>query len=204
MRLDFGVIAEHLEDVVHSLAYHEALIDISRLLKRRAIRTAIVEHYGEPAWALIEGQLEDVAIGEREQLYVIDRLADKVRRNGQVVGLGLNMITPLIQLTGLTTIAARFGYMPTVRAIGTIYASSSPYANVLALQAESVFLAHRAVSSRRRCSRRRSAPACGRTPSTASPSARRARFCGGRIRRSSAATSWRSRRCRWSSTRSPT
>jgi hypothetical protein len=146
LRLDFGVIAEHLEDVVHSLAYHEALVDIGRLLKRRTIRKTILDLYGEPVWTLIQGQLNYVAVGEREQLYAIDRFADRIRRNSQVVGLGGNLVTPLIQLTGLAPIAARAGYGPTRRAIAKLYASSSPIANVRALQRESTFLTHRAVS----------------------------------------------------------
>jgi hypothetical protein len=64
MRKDFGVIFEHVNQVIHDLAYHEYLIDANRLLRAGAIDGAIREHYGPEVLGVMRDVLKDVAAGE--------------------------------------------------------------------------------------------------------------------------------------------
>ena len=43
VRLDFGVMFEHIQGVIHDLSHHEVLIDIGRILGQRDLQQTILE-----------------------------------------------------------------------------------------------------------------------------------------------------------------
>jgi GNAT superfamily N-acetyltransferase len=142
VRLDFGVIAEHLNDVIHAIAMHEAIIDVGRILNPRGeLAQAIVNVHGDKTYDTIKRALRFIAVGQQEEYRDISGFVDRMRRGSQVVGLGWNFVTPLLQLAGLGNVMARVGVVPTVAAALRIAGDLSRGGTTLrAIRAESSFL----------------------------------------------------------------
>lgn len=109
MRLDLNVIAEHIGQVTHDLAYHEYLIDANRLLRAKAIDAAIRDHYGPDVLRLMRNTLEDIAKGDVPAQEFGEKLAGHLRVGSTIVGLGLNLSTAALQVTGAAQSIVRIG-----------------------------------------------------------------------------------------------
>lgn len=109
VRKDFGVIFEHVNQVVHDLAWHEYLIDANRLLRAAPIDAAIREGYGPETLRWMRKALEDIAVGDIAAQNAFERAVNHLRAGVSVAGLGWNLWTSLLQPIGLTQSAARIG-----------------------------------------------------------------------------------------------
>ncbi|SPA25866.1 hypothetical protein CBM2623_A170020 [Cupriavidus taiwanensis] len=109
IRYDLNVIFEHVQQVVHDLAWHEYLVDANRLLRASVVDTAIRTHYGPEINRTLRDTLRDVAIGNMGALDSLDKLMNHLRTGSTVVGLGWRVTTSLLQPLGLTQTAARIG-----------------------------------------------------------------------------------------------
>ena len=109
IRYDLNVIFEHVQQVVHDLAWHEYLVDANRLLRAGVVDTAIRTHYGPEINRTMRDTLRDVAIGNMGALDSLDKLMNHLRTGSTVVGLGWRVTTSLLQPLGLTQTAARIG-----------------------------------------------------------------------------------------------
>ncbi len=110
LRYDFAsVIVQHVDQVVHDLAWHEWLIDANRLLKAEAIEAAIREHYGAPILKTMKKTLTDIAVGDMGAQEWHDRLLNNLRKGASIAGLGWRVTTSLLQPIGLTQSMARIG-----------------------------------------------------------------------------------------------
>jgi hypothetical protein len=109
MRKDLGVVFEHVNQVIHDLAYHEYLIDANRLLRAGAIDGAIREHYGPEVLGVMRDVLKDVAAGEVPAQTAFERGSNYLRTGATVAGLGWSVMTSLLQPIGLTQSMVRIG-----------------------------------------------------------------------------------------------
>lgn len=109
MRKDLGVIFEHVDQVIHDLAWHEYLIDANRLLRASAIDGAIREHYGPEVLRAMRKALDDVAAGDIPAQNAFERSINYLRTGATVAGLGWNLTTSLLQPIGLTQSMVRIG-----------------------------------------------------------------------------------------------
>jgi hypothetical protein len=55
---------QHVDQVIHDLAWHEWLIDANRLLRSGAIDGAIRDHYGPEKLRAMKDTLRDIAVGD--------------------------------------------------------------------------------------------------------------------------------------------
>lgn len=109
LRYDFGeVIANHVTQVIHDLAWHEYLIDANRLLRSGAIESAVREHYGVEVLKEMKDTLRDVAVGsmgaEKGATFW-----NHLRYGTTIAGLGFNVFNTLQNLTGVTQSMSRIG-----------------------------------------------------------------------------------------------
>jgi len=109
LRYDFGeVIANHVTQVIHDLAWHEYLIDANRLLRSGAIENAVREHYGVEVLKEMKDTLRDIAIGsmgaEKGATFW-----NHLRYGATIAGLGWNVFNTLQNLTGITQSMSRLG-----------------------------------------------------------------------------------------------
>ncbi len=109
IRLDFGVIFEHFDQVIHDLAFHEWLIDANKIVGDRRVQSAILDGYGFPVLRQIQHAIEDVAAGSLPAQTSFDRAMNYLRKGSSISGMGFNVITALLQPYGLTQSMVRIG-----------------------------------------------------------------------------------------------
>lgn len=109
VRKDFGVIFEHVNQVIHDLAWHEYLIDANRLLRAVDIDTAIREAHGPETLRWMRKALEDIAIGEMPARDWLEAAANSLRVGASVSTMAWNFLTALQQPLGLVSAAGRIG-----------------------------------------------------------------------------------------------
>jgi hypothetical protein len=109
VRLDFGVVFEHLGEVIHDLAFHEWLIDANRFLGDREIQGAIIEHFGQPVYTTLQRAVSDIAAGDVPAQIAWERAVNWLRMGSSIAGMGYNLITAFLQPFGLTQSMARIG-----------------------------------------------------------------------------------------------
>ncbi len=109
VRLDFGVITEHVVQVIHDLSHHEALIDVGRILGNAEVQDAIYQTYGDVVYKQMKRTVQAVAVGETNAVEAHEQILNHVRVGATVAGLGWNLTTALLQPLGLTQSMVRIG-----------------------------------------------------------------------------------------------
>ena len=98
-----------VNDVIHDLAWHEWLIDANRLLRSHTIDTAIREHYGPEAKQQFKTWVQDVAEGDKGAANAGEAALGHLRQGVSASGLGFNVMSAAIQITGFNQSIVRVG-----------------------------------------------------------------------------------------------
>lgn len=150
VKLDLGVISEHLTQVIHDLTHHEMLVDVGRVLGQREVQRAIYATYGPAVFQQFKTGLRDVAVGIPKAANAGDRVLNHARIGATIAGLGWNLTTAFLQPIGLTQSMVRIG--PKWVALGVARWLRSP-ANAIAMPAmireKSEFMRNRARTQQR-------------------------------------------------------
>ena len=109
IRYDLGVITDHVQQVIHDLAWHEYLVDANRLLRNSGVDAAVRQHYGPEVLKQMKETLKDVAVGEVAADGWMGKMLNHLRIGSTVAGLGYRLTTSLMQPLGLTQSAVRIG-----------------------------------------------------------------------------------------------
>lgn len=109
VRLDFGVMFEHVKQVIHDLSYHETLIDVGRVLAHPAVQRAIYDVHGDEVYRQLKNGIRDVAIGDIPATGAFDKAINHLRAGATIAGLGWNITTALLQPLGLIQSMVRIG-----------------------------------------------------------------------------------------------
>jgi len=109
VRLDFGVIYEHVTQVIHDLSHHEALLDVGRILGQKAVQEAILETKGDLIYKQIRNAVRDIAFGAVPAVNGFERAVNHIRQGATVVGLGWNFTTAALQPLGLSNSMFQIG-----------------------------------------------------------------------------------------------
>lgn len=109
VRKDLGVIFQHVDQVIHDLAWHEWLIDATRILRARPIEDAIRETAGNEVLREFKRALEDIAAGDVPAQSEFEAAINHLRVGTTVAGMGWNLMTSLMQPLGLTQSIVRVG-----------------------------------------------------------------------------------------------
>lgn len=109
VRKDINVIFQHVEQVAHDLAWHEWLIDATRLLRAKPIEQAIRNTVGPQVLREFTKAVTDIAAGDVPAQSGFERMINHVRQGATITGLGWNVITSLLQPFGLTQSMVRIG-----------------------------------------------------------------------------------------------
>lgn len=144
VRLDFGVISEHVQSVVHYLTHHEMLIDVGRVLAHPAIQRAIYDTQGDIVYKHMKDVLRDVAFGEQPGTHAHERVLNHLRQGATIVGLGWNLTTMLLQPLGLTQSMVRIGPTWVAKGMSRWLRDAVTMENTSAwINARSVLMTHR-------------------------------------------------------------
>jgi hypothetical protein len=109
LRYSLAVITQHVDQVVHDLAWHEYLIDANRLMRAAGVDAAIREHYGPEKLRTMKQTLTDIAVGDLAAQNSGERILNYIRHGATVAGLGWRVTTSLLQPLGLTQSMVRIG-----------------------------------------------------------------------------------------------
>ena len=145
VRKDLMVPFQHVNQVIHDLAFHEYLIDANRLISAAPIDAAIRDHYGVEVLRTIRKTLDDMAEGDVVAENSLERVVNHIRTGTTIVGLGWNLTTGLLQPLGLTQSIVRVGPKYMAKAIGKVFTDAASLENtVAAVTAKSDFMRLRA------------------------------------------------------------
>ena len=109
IRTDFGVMFEHVNNIIHDLAYHETLIDVNRIIKHDDFVNAVNAHYGNPTYQAMKDTINDVAAGEKPAQQWTENLLNYLRNGVTIAMLGWNLGTAVLQPFGLAQSMVRIG-----------------------------------------------------------------------------------------------
>ena len=107
--LDLSVTYNGLNEIIHDLTHREAVIDAARLLKSSSIDKAIRETLGAQAKQKLNKALEDIARGNTAPVNGLDKYSGLLRQNVSMTGLGFNVVSAAVQITGFIPAVARLG-----------------------------------------------------------------------------------------------
>ena len=107
--LDLSVTYNGLNEIIHDLTHREAVIDAARLLKSSSIDKAIRETLGAQAKRQLNAALEDIARGNSAPVKGSDKWTGILRQNVSMTGLGFNIVSAAVQITGFIPAVARLG-----------------------------------------------------------------------------------------------
>ena len=98
-----------VQEVIHDLTWHEWLIDANKLLRNKAVDATIRNTYGPDVVRQFKDWVADNAEGGRGAQGAGEMAAAWVRQGVSVSGLGLNVMSALMQPMGLTQSIVRIG-----------------------------------------------------------------------------------------------
>ena len=107
--LDLSVTYNGLNEIIHDITHREAVIDAARLLKSSSIDKAIRETLGAQAKRQLNAALEDIARGNSAPVKGSDKWTGILRQNVSMTGLGFNIVSAAVQVTGFIPAVARLG-----------------------------------------------------------------------------------------------
>ena len=109
--LSLNALSGHLTQVIHDLAYREAVMQADKFLSDKRIRERIEETMGPEVYKQFRPWLQSIANDRNDQrgLAWWDRFMNRARTNATLVGLGFRMTTMLAQITGFSDTAEVIG-----------------------------------------------------------------------------------------------
>ena len=102
MRLDLGVIGEHVSQVIHDVTHYEAIIDMTRFLNDRDIKNAIQSHYGKEIHDQLRKAVDYTAAGDKVSSDSISRIIRHLRNGVTTSVMGFSVQTALQQPLGFS------------------------------------------------------------------------------------------------------
>lgn len=150
VRRDFGVMFEHVRQVIHDLSHHEALIDVGRVLAHPTVQTAIYETHGDVVYKQLKNGVRDIAIGDVPATGAFERAINHLRQGATIAGLGWNITTALLQPIGLTQSMVRIGPKWVARGMARWLRDAATMENTAAwVRERSTFMANRGRTQQR-------------------------------------------------------
>ena len=122
LRLSLNVTYDAVNEIIHDLTHREAVADANRLLNSHTLDTLIRQHYGAAAKRQLTEAVKDIAAGNSGAAQALDTISARLRQNVSVAGLGFNVTSAAMQLTGIVPAMTRLGAGYTAKAMMTYFA----------------------------------------------------------------------------------
>ena len=141
LRLSLNVAYDAFNEIIHDLTHREAIADANRLLNSHTLDTKIRQYYGADAKRQLSRAIADIAQGNSGAAQALDGWAGRLRQNVSVAGLGFNIVSAALQLTGWIPAITRVGFANTAKALMTY--AAHPRAATRGANEMSVMMANR-------------------------------------------------------------
>ena len=122
LRLSLNVAYDAFNEIIHDLTHREAVADANRLLNSHTLDALIRQHYGAAAKRQLTEAVKDIAAGNSGAAQALDTISARLRQNVSVAGLGFNVTSAAMQLTGIVPAMTRLGAGYTAKAMMTYFA----------------------------------------------------------------------------------
>ena len=122
LRLSLTVAYDAFNEIIHDLTHREAVADANRLLNSHTLDALIRQHYGAAAKRQLTEAVKDIAAGNSGAAQALDKISARLRQNVSVAGLGFNVTSAAMQLTGIVPAMTRLGAGYTAKAMMTYFA----------------------------------------------------------------------------------
>lgn len=133
VRLELSVIGEHVHQVIHDLAFREAVIDVNRLTDNTAVREAIEQATSRDMHRALKPWLKRVANDANpEQQSFWERLIGRARMGSTIVNMGWKLSTAFAQPLGFLTSAHYLGTAWAARGLKAFYGTPAKMAKAKA------------------------------------------------------------------------
>jgi hypothetical protein len=131
---DLNVIPRHISQVVHDIAYREAIIDVDRFTSDGRIKGALARALGDEIAAEFRPWLQAIASDRNMDsgaplsrgLQFWNRAVGRFRTNATIVGMGFRFTTMMAQVTGLSNSAEFLGTKWVGVGLKEFYGSGNP------------------------------------------------------------------------------
>jgi len=147
IKLDLGVLSEHLTNVIHDLAYRRAIRDVDKMLRNKEVREALTSTIGSEAYHQFNPWLQAIGNENKAPATYIDGLLGKARMGATVAAMGLKITTAIAQPVGAFNFMPRIGMLRTVQALAAFY--SNPMGKVDFVIEKSAFMRTRSTNFER-------------------------------------------------------
>jgi hypothetical protein len=124
-----SVITQHLNQVIHDLAFHETLIDLNRILRHDDFRSSVEQHMGDHAFRQMKTQLRDVAAGVQGSETGLDKLLEYTRQGVNFASRGFNLAMALQQVAGIPQVVVRVGPKYFAKAMARMFSDGNSLDN---------------------------------------------------------------------------
>ncbi len=115
VRLDLSVLGDHLQQVIHDLAFREAIIDVNRLLANERVREAIEGATNREIYRALLPWLKRIANEKTvEQPSPTEKIIGRVRAGTTLMAMGWKVTTAIVQ---------PLGYLSSVHLLGRKWAA---------------------------------------------------------------------------------
>lgn len=119
LSLTSRALFEGLDDQIHYIAWAEFVKNAQKLLDSKgAIAQAIQSRYGADWLEALNAWVQACRNGNRGQTALTDDIANVLRRNVSLAGIGLNLVTAMLQFTGYTQSITYLGGKWAARGMG--------------------------------------------------------------------------------------
>jgi hypothetical protein len=130
-----------VNDVIHDLAWHEWLISTNRLLRDPKFANAVRETRGPEFLKQLRDWSKDNATGARGQQVAGEAVLSWLRQGISASGLGFNVVSAAMQITGFNQSIVRVGAKYIGQ--GIVQFSTSPFESAKTVAEKSSFMAER-------------------------------------------------------------
>jgi hypothetical protein len=131
-----------VNEVIHDLSWHRWLIQANRLMRSQAFDEAVREKYGPEFIGQLKTWIKDVAAGERGVQNEAEMALNFLRQGISSAGLGFNVVSAALQITGFNQSIVRVGVKWIGRGIAAV--AQSPLLSMKMVNEKSDFMANRA------------------------------------------------------------
>lgn len=151
LRTDIEPLFDSVNEVIHDVCWREFLMYANRLgndVKTKdengndvvvpGVSATIARWYGPNAAKQYREWLHMIAVGNRSPQTAMDKYATYVRRGVSIAGLGFNVVSALVQITGLIPAMTRIGVKGTASSV--LQYMQDPRKAALSISAQSDFM----------------------------------------------------------------
>jgi hypothetical protein len=122
VRLDFGVISQHLEKTIHDITHQIPVRNVQKILHNEKFRNTVRGWVGPEIYSQLTPWLAHIA-----NPHPVDpdgfwgKLPARLRKNTTIVALGLKLSVSLKQFLSLTQTMDEIGFLSTMRGVAEFY-----------------------------------------------------------------------------------